>query len=280
MRRGVCQARSNYTPAAGTILSQGSHLISAIFTPTDITKYFTEASQVNVVVTQATPTITWANPPAITYGTALSAAQLNAGANTPGTFVYTPPLGMVPGSGNQTLSVTFNPSDTVNYKSATANVTLVVNKATLTVKANDVSRMYGQANPPQLTAGISGYVNGENSAVLTGIPAISTTATLASLPGPYPIVVTQGTLAAANYMFAFVNGTLTVTPTAPAPPSGTTCNGAYTGTFQGDVQVSSGQNCIFVNGGGPTGIGTVERRKCDPGWSHRRQECGSRTAGL
>lgn len=37
-----------------------------------------------------------------------------------------------------------------------------------------------------------------------------------------------------------------------APVSGFTCDGAYTGTFQGDITVTSGQNCMFV-GGGVTG---------------------------
>ena len=42
---------------------------------------------------KATPTITWATPADITYGTALSATQLNATASAPGTFAYTPAPG-------------------------------------------------------------------------------------------------------------------------------------------------------------------------------------------
>src|SRR5262249_52770663 len=45
---------------------------------------------VAVNVTKATPVITWAAPADITFGTSLSGAQLNATANVPGTFVYTP----------------------------------------------------------------------------------------------------------------------------------------------------------------------------------------------
>jgi len=40
--------------------------------------------------------------------------------------------------------------------------------------------------------------------------------------------------------------------TGPAPASGTKCNGAYNGTFTGNLTVSAGQNCMFV-GGGVTG---------------------------
>lgn len=37
--------------------------------------------------------------------------------------------------------------------------------------------------------------------------------------------------------------------TGPAPTSGSTCNGAYNGTFNGNLTISPGQNCVFFNGG-------------------------------
>ena len=61
--------------------------------------------------------------------------------------------------------------------------------------------------------------------------------------------MTQGNLAARNYTFKFVNGTLTVTYTGSVPSSGTACNGAYSGTFKGSLVVSKGQTCIFLAGG-------------------------------
>jgi hypothetical protein len=83
-----------------------------------------------LVIGKVTPAITWATPAAITYGTALSATQLNASSTVAGTFVYTPAAGTVLTAGSQNLSVTLTPSDTTDYNTATANVTLVVNKAT------------------------------------------------------------------------------------------------------------------------------------------------------
>jgi sugar lactone lactonase YvrE len=59
------------------------------------------------------PVITWATPSSIIYGTALSAAQLNATAIVTGTFVYNPAAGTVLNAGAQTLSVAFTPTDTV-----------------------------------------------------------------------------------------------------------------------------------------------------------------------
>jgi hypothetical protein len=50
-------------------------------------------------VTKATPTITWATPADLVYGTALSATQLNATASVAGTFVYSPAAGTVLNAG-------------------------------------------------------------------------------------------------------------------------------------------------------------------------------------
>jgi len=78
--------------------------------------------------------VTWATPAAIPYGTALSATQLNASSGlVPGTFVYTPAAGTILQAGTQTLSATFTPTDTVDYKSVTVTVQMVVNLATSNV---------------------------------------------------------------------------------------------------------------------------------------------------
>ena len=78
--------------------------------------------------------ITWANPADITYGTALGAAQLDATAPVPGTFTYSPAVGTVLKAGaGQLLTVTFSPTDTVHYTSASASATINVGKATPTI---------------------------------------------------------------------------------------------------------------------------------------------------
>ncbi len=127
-----------YTPAAGAILGAGSQTLSVTFTPSDTTDYKSASATASLLVNQATPTITWSTPAAITYGTALSGSQLNAAANfngssLAGTFAYTPAAGAILGAGSQTLSVTFTPSDTTDYKSASATASLLVNQATPTI---------------------------------------------------------------------------------------------------------------------------------------------------
>ncbi len=118
----------NYSPPAGTIPTAGTQTLSVTFTPTDTTDYNPVTTSVTLLVNQAAPTIVWATPMPITYGTPLSAAQLNASANVPGTLVYSPQAGTTLSAGAQVLSVTFTPTDTIDYTSATASVQLKVNQ--------------------------------------------------------------------------------------------------------------------------------------------------------
>ena len=96
--------------------------------------------------TQGAPTITWASPASITYGTALSATQLNATSTVAGTFTYSPAAGTVPTAGQQTLTATFTPTDQTDYTTSTATVTLTVTQASATIGwASPASIVYGTA---------------------------------------------------------------------------------------------------------------------------------------
>jgi len=183
---------------------------------------------------KARPSITWANPAAITYGTALGANQLNAtahgaGTNVSGTFAYNPPAGTVLGAGsNQTLSVTFVPADTDSYIQATTNVTLIVTAVPLAVAADNFSRPYGTTNPV-FTATYSGFVNGENASVLSGTLLFQTAADTNSPVGTYAIE--PGGLTATNYAITFSNGTLTVTKAVSVPALVSSANPALPGSL-------------------------------------------------
>lgn len=100
-----------------------------------------DTSSGRVTPVKQLPTITWTTPSAITNPTPLSATQLNATANVPGTFTYAPAAGTVLAAGTQTLMVTFTPTDTTTYSTAEATTTLTVNPApvqsyTFTATAN------------------------------------------------------------------------------------------------------------------------------------------------
>jgi Chitobiase/beta-hexosaminidase C-terminal domain/Bacterial Ig-like domain (group 2) len=118
-----------YTPVAGTVLKAGSQTLTAVFTPTDTKTYSAATATVKLTVNPASPVITWAQPSPIQQGTAITAAQLDATANVPGTFSYSPSVGTVPPVGTQTLTATFTPSDKTDYLPATAHNSLTVDAA-------------------------------------------------------------------------------------------------------------------------------------------------------
>jgi hypothetical protein len=96
-----------------------------------------------------------------------------------------------------------------NYDFPAANFVageLTINPAHLTVTADDKTKVLNSANPP-LTYTISGFVNGETDAVVSGEADCSTTAILTSpvSGNPYPITCTVGSLSAANYDFPAAN---------------------------------------------------------------------------
>ncbi|RXH55864.1 EF hand domain/PKD domain protein [Granulicella sibirica] len=213
-----------YTPAAGTVLGIGTQTLSVAFTPSDTT-YASATSSVRITVTKATPMLTWPVPSAIPYGTALSGVQLNASAkgigtgSLPGSFVYSPAAGVVPAPGTQTLSVTFTPTDSVDYTTALGSVTIVVSPLTLTSFAPNVARV-GDPNTTVTLTG-SGFVT--NSVVLVNGAAVATayvnpTTLTAIIPasdfgkvGTLQVAVSDPGISATT-----AAQTLTVTPATPA----------------------------------------------------------------
>jgi hypothetical protein len=108
-------------PANG--LTAGTHTLSASYEGDSAASE--SAGTLSLLVNQATPVLSWVQPAAVNYGSALSSSQLNATANVPGTFVYTPPAGTVLPVGNgQTLSAAFTPTSP-NY--ANGNVSTTIN---------------------------------------------------------------------------------------------------------------------------------------------------------
>jgi hypothetical protein len=95
-------------------------------------------SSITYTVGKATPLITWTTPAAITYGTPLSSAQLNASASVPGTFVYSPAAGLILAPGSQSLSAIFTPTDSLDYTSASKSVSLTVSQATTTTTITSI----------------------------------------------------------------------------------------------------------------------------------------------
>ncbi len=180
-----------------------------------------------LVIAKAPTSLTWPAPASSVYGTALSAAQLDATANIPGAITYTPAAGTVLHVGSHPLAADFTPTDTVNYMPATAQATLTVTPAPLTVRADDITIALGSPIPAG-TLRFSGWVNGDGPSALLNTVVVSTTASASSPAGSYALVPVGG--ASFDYAITRLNGTLTIIdPNAPAiitqPDSQSTTSG-------------------------------------------------------
>ena len=86
--------------------------------------------------------------------------------------------------------------------------TLTITKAPLTIAAGTYTKKQGDPMP-EFTLTYSGFKNNETEDVLTVMPTATTTATVESAPGEYPVIVSGAE--ARNYEISYTNGVLIVT---------------------------------------------------------------------
>ncbi len=194
-------------------VSGSPYAVEALYLPTSL--YLSNAGTVNLQVTPATLLITPDVLQTKLYGAAMPTLTYQAS-------------GFVPGDDPQilvgTLGTTAQASSPVgtypylvtglnagaNYAiQLNGSATFAISPAPLQISADDKSKVYGSQNPT-LTATISGLVNNDNASVVTGL-ALSTTATLNSLPSSIPYPITASGATATNYEIQYVAGGLTVT---------------------------------------------------------------------
>ncbi len=204
---------------------------------------------------QATPTLTWPTASAIVYGQTLASSALSGGTSTPaGTFTWTT-ASIVPGAGTASETVTFIPTDTADYNSATGAASVTVHKATATVTLAGLTQTYtGSAlvatattTPDSLS--VSFTYNGNSTAP--------------TAPGSYTVV---GTITELNYAGS-ATGTMTISEaTALVTLAG--LSQTYTGsalaatatTTPGSLAVSltyNGSSTIPTAAGTYTVVGTI-----------------------
>ncbi|MGV0962605.1 MAG: MBG domain-containing protein [Polynucleobacter sp.] len=185
----------------------------------------------NVTVNKATLTVTGNSPnmvygatvlPSLSYGYSGYANGDSSAAGLSGTPTVstTAPVysagSSITGNAGATYVVTPSVSgvSSTNYNFATANGTLTMTKAAITVTANAKSMTYGASTLPDLTYTYSGLANGNTNSIFSG--ALSTTATAyngtagsASNVGTYPI--SQNTISAGNnYDITYTGANLSV----------------------------------------------------------------------
>jgi hypothetical protein len=151
------------------------------------------------------------------YGQTLASATLSgATASKPGTFAFTNPA-TVPAAGTASQSVTFTPTDALNYQTVTTSVNVTVAKATplITTQPTATDITYGQTLAiSTLSAGVASVPGSFAFTLPTTVPAIGT--------------ASQGVIFTPtdtdNYLTVATTTTVTVTETLPvvlviAPPS-------------------------------------------------------------
>jgi hypothetical protein len=166
--------------------------------------------------------------------------------------------------GTGTVTVTATQAGNATYHAAPPVAqTFPVGQAPLNITVANVFREQGAPNPNfTYSIGCTSPLPGcfvlsdtDIPGVITGVPTITTAADENSPPGTYPIVASQGNLAAPNYYFVYINGTLTVAPpgiyTIGANPNtltitrGQSAQATLTITpsnyYQGTVTLSCGQ---------------------------------------
>ena len=146
---------------AAQTLPAGADTLTAEF-PADNNFNTSTSTEVPVTVTQTPSSLTWAQPAAIEYGTALSGTQLNATASVAGTITYSPAAGTVLHAGATMVTATFVPTDAVDYAGATATRTITVTQRPSTLTwAQPAAMEYGtplSATQLNATASVAGTI--------------------------------------------------------------------------------------------------------------------------
>ena len=148
----------NTTTATISGLAAGTTYYFAATTFDSAGNESTFSNEANYVVPLNTPTITvlpTASP--ITYGQTLASSGLSGGmASTSGSFAFTTP-GLAPDAGTANVAVTFTPTDTNDYTTATATVVVAVNQALAVVTLGDLNQSYdGTAKVVSVTTSPAG----------------------------------------------------------------------------------------------------------------------------
>jgi hypothetical protein len=162
-------------------------------------------------------------------------------------------------AGTYPITAAVTGSSAGNYQQVVTAGTLTITPAaitTLTVKADNATRVYGAANPT-FSGTVTGAQNGDTFA-----ESFATTATAGSAVGSYPIVPSVTGTNLGNYTVTTVNGALAVTAAASttaltAPATATAgASVALTATVTSTAGTPGG-TVSFYNGSASLGTGTL-----------------------
>ncbi len=199
----------NTGTAWDTPFGTGNNTTNTAFGPTTSTGNYSIGSVplISAFTFNALANRTYGNPDFSSGATSLNTAQPIEYTSSNTSVATVSSAGVIHIVGVGTTDITASQASDGVYLAATQTQTLTINKANLSITANDLSKFEGTVNPT-LTASYTGFVYAENESVLTTPADLSTTAVTSSTPGSYPITASGAT--ATNYNISFVAGTLTV----------------------------------------------------------------------
>ena len=168
-------------------------------------------------------------------------------------------------SGVGTYAITASGVDAANYIVSYVAGALTVTPASLTITANNATKLYGAANPA-LSATYTGLVNGDGPAAIAGV-GLGAADSAASGVGRYAITASGGV--DANYTITYVAGTMSVTPAPLTITAGNASRAAgqadpafgasYAGLVNGDgTSVVTGLTLGASDGGAGAATGTYQ----------------------
>jgi MBG domain-containing protein/centrosomal CEP192-like protein len=161
-----------------------------------------------------------------------------------------------------------------NYTISYINGTLTVNPVGLRITANNATRAFGTPNPT-FTVAYATFVNGDSATSLGGALSCTTTATITSAPGTYPI--TCGGQTSTNYTITYVPGILTVTATVPVLSLAPTAL-----TFTSTINVTTASQAVTVRniGGAAMRMNSINIGGTNPGRFGLTHNCPIGGTGL
>jgi MBG domain (YGX type)/Bacterial Ig-like domain (group 3)/NHL repeat len=225
---------SNYAPASSTVI--------LTVTPAPLTVTVNNASR---VYGATNPTFTGTLTGVLPGDTVLVSYSTTATALSP--------------VGNYSIVATLSAAGSTNlanYAITNTPGTLAITQAPLTINVNNATRQYGQANP-SFTGTVSGALNGD-----TFTTTYSTTATVTSPVGTYPINATVSGPSSGNYLVTVNSGTLTVTPAPLTVTVGNAtrpygaANPAFTSTVSGALNGDTFTNDYSTTANVTSPVGT------------------------
>ena len=245
-----------YSPTLGTVLPPGSNTLMVTFTPDDLADYATNTTSVTLTVNPAAPVICWTAPAPIAVGTALSGTQLNATANVAGTFSYSPAAGTELAAGENTLTVTFTPSDTTDYATTTASVSLTVKPQpdigtiALTMGGTTIATASydGSSTPDSIAAALAGSAGS----------ATNSPVTVTAVNGTLYMAANAAGASGDDLSFSFqVNSSVYSQPVFSVSPASGNLDGGDNANAAGGSPIYSYAIPSYQSGSTPTGYDAV-----------------------